>query len=147
MSGRLRELAADESGQALALTAIFLMGLVAVVGLVADGGLVMTQRRDLQHAADAAAAAGAMQLDEAAYRASGGAVVVLDPGAAREAAIVRLIGEDGMDHAVYADGTRVEVEVSRQATTAFLRVLGVGEVAITARAVAEPRFGVGGPVP
>ncbi len=144
MNVRLRELAADESGQALALTAIFLMGLVAVVGLVADGGLVMAQRRDLQHAADAAAAAGAMQLDEAAYRASGGAVVVLDPGAAREAAIVRLIGEDGTDITVQADAARVEVELSREAATTFLRVLGIAQVEISARSSAEPRAGISG---
>lgn len=145
MNARLRELARDESGQALVLTAIFLMGLIAVAGLVADGGLVMVQRRDLQNAADAAAATGAMQVDEAAYRASGGETVSLDPASAREAAIGYLIGEDGTNHAVYADVTRVEVEVSRSATTAFLRVVGIGQVEITARAVAEPRFGVGGP--
>lgn len=146
MSTRWRELASDESGQALVLVAIFLLGLVAVAGLVADGGLVLVQRRDLQGDADAAAAAGAMQVDEALYRSSGGETVALDPGAAEQAAIVTLIGEDGTDYAVRADATRVEVEVSRQATTAFLRVLGVTHVEISARSVAEPRFGIwGGP--
>jgi len=142
---RVRQLAADERGQALVLTAVFLLGLVAVAGLVADGGLVMAQRRDLQHVADAAAAAGAMQLDEATYRASGGATVVLDPSAAGSAAIAYLMGETGTDHAVSADGSQVRVEVSRQATTAFLQVVGVTHVEIRAHAVAAPRTGAGGP--
>jgi len=141
-----RRMASEESGQALALVAIFLLGLVAVAGLVADGGLVLVQRRDLQNQADAATAAGAMQVDEAAYRASGGSVLVLDPSAAESAAIAYLMGDDGTEFAVHADGSRVEVAASRLATTAFLRVLGIEHVEISARSVAEPRFGVwGGP--
>lgn len=137
-------LVADERGQVLPLVAIFLLGLIAVAGLVADGGAMLVQRRDLQNVADAAAAAGAMQLDETAYRASGGTDVVLDPSAAEEAAIASLMGEDGTDVTVQADAARVEVEVSRQATTAFLRVLGVAEVEISARSSAEPRAGISG---
>ncbi len=145
MRTRLRRLTREEAGAVLPLAAIFLVGLVAVAGLVADGGYVLVQRRDLQNAADAAAAAGAMQVDEATYRASGGETVLLDASAAEEAAILALISEHGTDYAVYADEARVEVEVSREATTAFLRVLGVEHVPISAHSVAEPRFGVGGP--
>lgn len=141
---RLRALAADERGQVLPLVALFLLGLVAVAGLVADGGLVLVQRRDLQNAADAAAAAGAMQLDEVAYRASGGTDVLLDPSAAEQAAIASLMGEDGTDITVQADAARVEVGLSRQATTTFLRVLGIAQVEISARSSAEPRAGISG---
>lgn len=142
----IRRVACDESGQAMVLFAIFMLGFMAVAGLVADGGMLLVQRRDLQHTADAAAAAGAMQLDEAAYRATGGSVVTLDASAASGAAIAYLIGEDGTDYAVRVDGSRVEVEVSRGASTAFLRVLGIAQVEISARSVAEPRFGIwGGP--
>lgn len=144
MRGRIARLNVDERGQVLPLVATFLLGLVAVAGLVADGGMVLVQRRDLQNVADAAAAAGAMQLDEEAYRASGGTDLVLDLSAAEQAAIATLISEDGTDFAVEADAARVEVEVSRQATTAFLRVLGVSQVEISARASAEPRAGVSG---
>lgn len=144
MTAHLRRFARDESGQAMVLVAIFLLGLVAVAGLVADGGMVLVQRRDLQHAADAAAAAGAMQVDEAVYRASSGSTVTLDASAAENAAIGYLIGEDGTDYGVRVDGTRVEVEVSREAATAFLKVLGIAHVEISARSVAEPRYGVSG---
>jgi len=126
----------------MVLVATFLLGLVAVVGLVADGGMVLEQRRDLQNVADAAAAAGAMQLDESAYRASSGSEVSLDRSAAYAAAVSYLVAEDGLDYAVAARSTRVEVDVSRTAETAFLRVLGIDSVTINARAAAEPRHGV-----
>lgn len=132
----------DEDGQAMVLVAIFLLGLVAVAGLVTDGGMVLVQRRDLQNVADAAAAAGAMQLDESAYRASGGSDVSLDDGAAYAVAVGYLAAEVGMEYAVTASPTRVEVQVSRGASTAFLRVLGIDNVTISARASAEPRHGV-----
>ena len=45
----------DECGQAMVMVAIFVLGLAAVSGLVADGGLLFAQRRDLQNAADAMA--------------------------------------------------------------------------------------------
>ena len=77
----------------MVLVAIFLFALVAVAGLVADGGLVFAQRRDLQNVADAAAAAGAMQLDERAYRASSGGTVALDASAAQAAATAYLARE------------------------------------------------------
>ena len=78
--------ARDERGQAMVLVALFLPALIAVAGLVTDGGMVFAERRALQNMADAAAAAGAMQINEYTYRASNGWNVVLDPAAARAAA-------------------------------------------------------------
>jgi hypothetical protein len=48
-----------ERGQMLALFAICLVAIIAMTGLVIDGGLTMVQRRDEQNVADAAAMAGA----------------------------------------------------------------------------------------
>ena len=45
----------DNSGQVIALTKIALVVLLAMAGLAADIGMLMTQRRDMQTAADAAA--------------------------------------------------------------------------------------------
>jgi len=131
----------------MVLVAIFLLGLVAVAGLVADGGMVLAQRRDLQNVADAAAAAGAMQLDESIYRTSGGSDVSLDQSAAYAAAVGYLSAEGGVSYTVTATTARVEVQVSRSASTAFLRVLGVDGVTISASAAAEPRHGVVAAVP
>src|SRR6266511_366264 len=75
-----------EDGQILVLTVVMVLGLLAVLGLVADGGLVFARHRELQAMADAAARAGAAQLDEAVYRASNGRIAQLDPNRARQAA-------------------------------------------------------------
>jgi len=129
-----------DEGQVLVMVALMMVGVVSVVGLVSDGGLVFAQRRDLQNVADAAAAAGAMQIDEATYRSTG--EVVLDERLAREAAALYLDGEGDLDYVVSVLSGRVEVSVSRQATTSFLRVIGIDGVEVTASALAEPRYGV-----
>lgn len=144
MREALRRFNRDEDGQVLVLVAVFMMGLIVVAGLVADGGLMLAQRRDLQNIADGAAAAGAMRLDETAYRTSGGSVVVLDTTAASQTAIEYLMGEDGVQYAVDASPSGVEVDVARSAHTAFLRLLGIDGLDIRARAAAEPRSGIAG---
>lgn len=126
----------------MVLVAILMVGLVAVVGLVTDGGMVFTQRRDLQNVADAAAAAGASQIDEDTYRGSAGETVVLDENAAYGAATRYLDDEGGLDYSVTVGPSRVDVSVSRQATTGFLRVLGIDGVEIDATATAQPRHGI-----
>jgi uncharacterized membrane protein len=135
----------DDEGQVLVLVALMMVGVVSVVGLVSDGGLVFAQRRDLQNVADAAAAAGAMQINEAVYRSTG--EVVLDEQLARDAAALYLDAEGGLDYVVNVLPDRVEVAVSRQATTGFLRVIGINGVEVSASASAEPRFGVEGAGP
>ena len=142
MKTTVRRLSGEEGGQVIVLVAILMAGLVAVVGLVTDGGMVFTQRRDLQNVADAAVLAGAMQVDEDAYRASGGATVVLNQQGAYQAAVEYLEAEGGLAYSVVVRPGRVEVSVSRQASTGFLRVVGINSVGITAKATAEPRHGV-----
>ncbi len=135
----VRRLHGDE-GQVLVMVALTMVGVVSVVGLVSDGGLVFAQRRDLQNVADAAAAAGAMQIDEAVYRSTG--EVVLDEQLARDAAALYLDAEGELDYVVSVLSDRVEVSVSRHATTGFLRVIGIDGVEVSASASAEPRYGV-----
>ena len=126
----------------MVLVALWLGALASVSGLVADGGMLLAERRALQNLADAAAAAGAMALDEGRYRASGGSEVSLDGAAARAAAEGYLRAAGGVAYTVTAGRARVEVAVERRAPTAFLRVVGIGQVTIRARASAEPRHGV-----
>ncbi|MCL4230931.1 MAG: hypothetical protein KJ053_05080 [Dehalococcoidia bacterium] len=129
-----------EDGQALVMVAVMMVGLVSVVGLVSDGGLVFAQRRDLQNAADAAAAAAAMQIDEDAYRATGD--VVLDERWAHETAARYLAAEDGVSYEILTSPDSVEVSVSQQASTSFLGLIGIDDMGVSARASAEPRYGV-----
>lgn len=139
--GRLRA----EEGQVLVMAALMMLGVISVVGLVADGGLVFAQRRDLQNVADAAAAAGAMQIDEAAYRSTG--TVLLDEQQARGAAASYLEAEGDLDYTVSVLPDRIEIAVSRHASTGFLRVIGIDGIAVTASASAAPRYGVESTVP
>lgn len=140
MNAVLKRLEGDERGQVMVFVAILMTGLISVVGLVTDGGIVFSQRRDLQNAADAAALAGAMQIDESAYRASG--QVVLNERAAREIATQYLQDEGDLDYSVQVSPTGVEVSVSRQASTSFLRIVGINGVVISASSSAAPRHGV-----
>jgi uncharacterized membrane protein len=140
MNMRLRTRDRDETGQVIVLVALMLTGLIAVVGLAADGGIVFAQRRDLQNLADAAALAGAMQLDEQAYRESG--TVTLDEAAAEQVVAQYLADTGDLGYTVAASETGVEVQVSRQASTSFLRVIGIDGVEISASARAEARHGI-----
>src|SRR5579859_2472255 len=60
-----------EPAQVLVLFAVGLLGFVAMVGLVIDGGTLYVQRRTAQNAADAAALAGARALQQATQQSTG----------------------------------------------------------------------------
>lgn len=132
-----------EAGQALVWVAVMLPLFLSVIGLSIDAGTVFDARRQLQNVADAAARAGAMQIDQNAYRASSGATVALDPAAARQAAL-QYVGSQGGGFTATVDVApqRVLVHVSQNVPTSFLRLVGIGTVRISATAPATPRFGI-----
>ncbi|MDE3075991.1 MAG: pilus assembly protein, partial [Chloroflexota bacterium] len=68
----LRLWRAKQPGQALIWTAVMMPLFLSMIGLTIDGGQVFDGRRQLQNLADAAARAGATQIDQQAYRASSG---------------------------------------------------------------------------
>ena len=130
-------------GQAIVWTAVMLPLFLAVVGLAVDGGLVFSARRELQNVADSAARAGAQQIDVRAYRESRGRTVVLDePAAHRVAAEAAARQGTSRDIRIEVEPSRVQVDVSRDAPTSFLRVVGVDSVRVTAAATAEVRHGI-----
>jgi Flp pilus assembly protein TadG len=131
-----------QAGQVLVLAVVFALGLLVLLGLVTDGGLVFAARRDLQRTADAAARAGAAQLDQAAYRASGGATAQLDPRQATTAAHRYLRAAGFASRAdVSADPASVTVTVATSMRPPVLGTVGVGPVRLAARALARPRTG------
>src|SRR6266545_6215900 len=131
-----------EDGQILVLTLIMTLALLAVLGLVADGGLVFARHRELQAAADAAARAGAAQLDEAAYRASDGRIAQLDPARARQAARAYLQASGFGGHAeVSADTASVMVALTQSMRPPIFGALSGGDVQLTVRSLARPRTG------
>jgi Flp pilus assembly protein TadG len=131
-----------EGGQILVLTVVVALGLLAVLGLVADGGLLVARHRELQNLADAAARAGAGQLDVAAFRASDGQIVQLDPTQANAAARrqLRAAGFTGQVR-VAASTTQVTVQVDEPIHPPILAGVLPGPVRLTVRAVARPQLG------
>jgi len=60
--GQIRRPCSGQQGQILIIVALALVGILAVLGLVVDGGLLYVSRRQAQNAADSAALAGAKGL-------------------------------------------------------------------------------------
>jgi Flp pilus assembly protein TadG len=132
-----------QSGQIVVWVAVLLPLLLSVIGLAIDGAIVFGQRRELQNVADSAARAGAMQVDERAYRESSGANLVLDLGAARQVAAEYLASQaPDLGATIGAEPTRVVVRVHREISTSFLTLVGIDTVGITASSIAEVRHGI-----
>src|SRR6266568_3116049 len=123
-----------EEGQILVLTVVMVLGLLAVLGLVADGGLVFARHRELQATADAAARAGAAQLDETIYRASNGRTAQLDPALARQAArgYLQATRFDG-EVQVSADAGSVTVLLHQAMHPPIFGALSAGDVQLVVR--------------
>jgi Flp pilus assembly protein TadG len=135
---RLRE----DSGQAAPLVAVSLLGLLAVIALVIDGGLLFAGRRNLQSIADAAARAGAMEIDEQALREGNGRTVELQPELA-EMAMAEYLKTEGFDGSVtaLADITHAVVRLRTEHRTVLLSLVGISDFTITASSTAGPRSG------
>lgn len=124
--------------------AVLLPVLLALTGLVADGGQVLVARRQIQGLADSAAHAGAAELDPAAARSNPEQPTLLAPRAAELAAAQFIaIQEPGLTATVRADTQHVVVHVtSRPIPMTLLRIAGIMQVQVEADASAEPRTGV-----
>jgi len=142
-----------QRAQALAFLAVALPTFVAMAGLAIDGALLLTQRRLLQSTVDGAARAGATRLDMELMRASGGGDVQVDIALARTASNAYLA--DGLNRAlpwwsppearIEVTRTRVRVTVEGSVPTAFMRIVGVDQVAIGATADAAAQHGIRAP--
>ena len=118
-----------ESGQALVIIAVLLVGLIAIIALVIDGGNIYLQRRRMQNAADSGALAGVRAL-------------ALDQGyaAAYAAATEYCAQRNGADRcAVSVAGVSLIVRACEDTPMTFARVLYLNQVEVCAQAAA--RFG------
>jgi Flp pilus assembly protein TadG len=134
---------AGEDGQILVLTVAVALALLAILGLVADGGLVLARHRELQGVADAAARAGAAQLDEASYRASNGRTATLNPTQAQAAAgqYLRTVQFAGQADITATPG-QVTIGLSEVVRPIIFSSVGIGPIRLAVRAVARPRTGI-----
>jgi Flp pilus assembly protein TadG len=129
----------DESGQALIISALCMTCLLGFVALAADVGVMLRQKRLVQTAADAAAIAGALEINY-----SSGSI-----SSAAQAAAVQNGFTNGTNGATVtinhgpASGPHagnlsyVEAIVSQTQPTLFMSLFGVLNMTPTARAVAQ----------
>ncbi len=130
----LRVRLSKEAGQTLVLFVFALAALMGFTALSIDVGLVFVARRDMQNAADAAALAGARELEDspaaaiamAQQYASANGVDLTDPSYTFEATTP-----------YQGDPGKIEVKVSREVDFLFARALGLDFASVPARAVAE----------
>ncbi len=106
-------------------------------------GLVFARHRELQATADAAARAGAAQLDEGVYRASNGRIAQLNPAHARQAArgYLQATGFGGQAE-VSADAGSVRVALTEAMRAPIFGALSGGDVQLAVRSLARPRTGI-----
>jgi hypothetical protein len=130
----------DERGAVTAFVACFTVALIAVFGLVVDGGLILASRRQAFNAADAAARFGAQAVDERALRS--GQPLVLDAADARRRADEYLAAA-GLDGVIDIVGDRITVTVTSERELSVLGFAGLGPIGVkgtgTARAVQAVR--------
>lgn len=132
----------NERGQTTVLVLGMAMLAFAVAGLAVDGTRAWLYRRTLQNAADAAALAGAAELDRATYYGSGGRSVSLDEGASERVAS-QWLSRRGIDAraAILSTDDRVTVEMRGAVTTTFLALAGIEEIPVAVSADAAPVAG------
>jgi Flp pilus assembly protein TadG len=128
-----------ERGQVTAFVVTFVAALILMAGLVLDGGLVLAAKRRAANEAEAAARAGAQQVNIDSYRSSGR--FVLDPARARAAAVAYLAATG--DHGtVSVSGDRVTVTVQITQPMQILGLAGIGSQTVTGHGVARAERGV-----
>lgn len=128
---------------AIALPVLFL----PLMGLAIDSGQVFDARRSLVDLADGAARAGAMEIDETKVR-TGDSQIVLNVGNAQDEVRTYLAQADPKKTATLEPNppivteTQVTVTLRRNVPTAFLRIVGIRSVNITATGQAQPCSGI-----
>jgi hypothetical protein len=127
---------ADESGMVTAFVVVFTLALLAMAGLVLDGGLTLAAKVRAIDGAQAAARAGAQAIDIPLYRATGH--ITLDATQA-VADAERYLAGAGQTGTVAVTGDEVTVTVRLTQPTQILSIVGVDTLAVsgTGSATAE----------
>ncbi|WSQ49498.1 hypothetical protein OG345_40450 (plasmid) [Streptomyces sp. NBC_01220] len=133
----------DDGGIAV-FTVVCVLALLAIIGLVLDGGGKLRAAERADALATEAARAGGQALDPGA--AVTGAAIRVDPQAAAAAAqqYLHRAGVSGQI-SMSNGGTTLNVTVTDTYTTKFLPVVGIGSMSVTGRASATLLHGVDQP--
>jgi len=140
-SKRAREQRTGERGQVLAWVAILLPLLLALLGLVFDGGLMWVQYRRARWAADGAAVAAASEIDPVRFLEEG--QVVLGDNAVPTAIHYAQTNNPHLHITdVYVLDNVVYVRGWVQTETVFLSMFGVGGLRLNILGRERPAWGV-----
>lgn len=135
----VHERTGGDAGQVTPFALLMTIALFAVAGLVLDAGLALAEKIRALDVAQAAARAGAQQLDLYKYRTTN--VAELDPPRAAATAQAWLASA-GVDGEATATTTTVTVTVRRTSDTQLLQIVGVHQLAVSASATATAVQGV-----
>lgn len=122
----------SEQGSVTPFMVLFTVALLAVAGLVIDGGYALGAKREAMNVAEQAARAGADSLDQGALR--DGEVRVLPSQAS--AAAQTYLSSVGATGTVSVTGGEVTVTVSSRQDTTLLSAVGVSSIPVKATATA-----------
>jgi hypothetical protein len=134
----LRRGRADESGMVTAFVVIFTLALLAMAGLVLDGGLTLAAKVQAIDDAQAAARAGAQAIDIPLYRSTG--QVTLDPTQA-VADAEHYLAASGNTGTVAVAGDQVTVSVRLTQPTQILSIVGVDSLSVSGTGTATAEQG------
>jgi Putative Flp pilus-assembly TadE/G-like len=132
----------DERGQVTVFVIGVFVALVAVAGLVFDGGTILAAHRRADDEASGAARAAAQQVSASSLLGSGS--VTLDPNRV-QAAVDRYLAPTGHRGVAQVDGDRVSVTVTFRQPLQILGIVGIFSSAIHGRGAAHAVRGVTGP--
>ncbi len=121
-----------------AFVVLLLVALIALLGLVVDGGSALTARQAAEVEAEQAARAGAGAVSVDGLRSG---VVELDPQAA-VAAAQAFMAASGHPGTASVSGGIVSVQLSYQVPTAILGIVGIDHLSVAASASAVDVDGV-----
>lgn len=122
----------DERGASSLIVVLFAVALLAVAGLVIDGGYALGAKREAMNSAEQASRAGADALNQGSLR---DGETKVDPGRAVAAAqsYLHSVGAQGT---VTVNGGEVSVTVTAHQDTKILTAVGVGSIPVKATATA-----------
>ena len=135
---RLARAGDDESGMVTAFVVIFTLALLAMAGLVLDGGLALAAKVQAIDDAQAAARAGAQAIDIPLYRSTG--QITLDPTEAAADAET-FLAQSGHTGTVTVNGDQVSVTVTISQPTQLLSLAGVTHITVSGSGTATAEQG------
>lgn len=127
--------ARSDDGSATVFLVVLVPVLLLCAGLVLDGGSALAGRARSMGEAAEAARAGADAMAVSQYRTTG--LSTLDRQRA-EAAVQRFLAASGDDFHVTVQEDLVTVSVTHREQTQLLNLAGIGELAVTSTATAQP---------